>query len=429
MAKTSKSADHVSPVRKQYLDIKSQYANALLFFRLGDFYETFDEDAEVVARELDIVLTSRNVAKGVRVPMAGIPHHAMDNYLSRLIDRGYHVAVCEQVGDTPVNGLMPREVVRTITPGTVVEPSLLASDANNYLAAVVMGEDAAGVAYVDITTGEFAATELNSEDILSVIKGELNRLHPAEILLPDTFDLDTHNNGIPGYKTVWPAWRFEPGRTSEAVLNHFQAASLDGFGFRGKDLAVRAAGAILQYLKDTQPRALELLTGVSTYSLDEFMNLDANTRRNLELVKTIRDGKVRGALLGIVDRTITPMGTRLMRQWVNKPLLDIGEIKKRQEGVTLFYNDGLGRAELRHALKPLADLERLSNRVVGGSAAPRDLTAIRETLYQLPGIQTLLPKGVAENIPLCEDEHALLQAALVEEPPATTNKPGIFRPG
>ena len=272
--------DDVTPVRQQYLDIKRQYPNTILFFRLGDFYETFDEDAEITARELDIVLTSRPVGKGVRAPLAGIPYHAVENYLARLIEKGYHVAICEQVGEQPAKGIFPRKVVRVVTPGTIVEPGLLPGDANNYLAAIFADEARAGIAYVDITTGEFAASELN----LETMRAELMRLHPAEILHPDNLPL---NNGLPGHSTPWPAWRFEPGRCEEAILSHFQATALDGFGLKGQSLAIRAAGAILQYLKETQADALKLLTSLHSYSLSEFMTLDAATRRNLELTETL----------------------------------------------------------------------------------------------------------------------------------------------
>ena len=435
MAKNSSSSGNVSPVRQQYLDIKAQHKDSLLFFRLGDFYETFDEDAQVVSRELDIVLTSRNVAKGVRVPMAGIPHHAMENYLSRLIEKGYHVAICEQVGDEPVKGLMPREVVRTITPGTVVEPGLLPGHGNNYLTAVVVGDGRAGVAYADITTGEFAATEITAHNLGTAVRAEINRLRPAEVVFPDNLDFSDNGNGLLGFQTPWPSWRFEPGRCEEAIKTHFAAASLDGFGLRGRPFAVRAAGGILQYLKDTQPEALNLLTSLGYYSLDDFMVLDANTRRNLELTETIRDGKTKGALLGVLDDTVSPMGARLLRQWVSRPLLDVDPIRTRQAGVSTFFNDGLRRAEVRQALKPLHDLERLTNRVVGGSAMPRDLVAIRETLLALPSLRGLLVENgeglesPLERFTLCEEALYLLQTALAEEPPATLQNTGVIRGG
>jgi DNA mismatch repair protein MutS len=427
------SASKVSPVRKQYLDIKKQYQDAILFFRLGDFYETFDQDAEIVARELDIVLTSRNVGKNSRVPMAGVPHHAAENYLSRLIEKGYHVAICEQVSDEPVNGLMPREVVRIVTPGTVVEPGLLPGEGNNYLAAVLVDENKAGVAYVDITTGEYAAIELASLDIANAVRAELMRLHPAEILLSE--DSELSGDSLPGYLTRWPGWRFELGRSAEELKSHFSVASLDGFGMKAKELAVQAAGAILQYLRETQPAALHLLTGLSAYSLDDFMALDASTRRNLELTETIRGGKVAGSLLGVLDKAVTPMGKRLLRQWVSKPLLDVAEITKRQDQVAVFYDDGLRRAELREALKPLSDLERLTNRVAGGTATPRDLVAVRETLARLPALIGLLPgkekalAGLLKQLDPCEPVLQLLEKAIAEEPPATLQNTGIFREG
>ncbi|RME07061.1 MAG: DNA mismatch repair protein MutS [Anaerolineae bacterium] len=425
------SKNRVTPVRQQYLDIKRQYPDTIVFFRLGDFYETFDEDAQIVSKELEIVLTSRNVAKGVRVPMAGIPHHAVENYLGRLISKGYHVAICEQVGDQPVNGLMPRQVVRVVTPGTVIEPGLLPGDANNYLACVVLEERRGALAYVDITTGEFSATELQGENLLETLRAELIRLKPAEILLPDGLEASPAWIGHP---TSWPSWRFEFARCEQALLDHFKVASLDGFGMRGRPLAVRAAGAIVQYLGETQPAALNLLTGLSTYHLSEFMTLDAATRRNLELTETLR-GSSDGSLLSVLDRTVTPMGRRLMRSWVSKPLLDVEKIRARQEGVQFFFDDGLVRAEFRQQLKGLGDLERLVNRVVAGTAQPRDLVALRGVLTRLPEIRATLPEttpaldAILQDFHLCANELRLLQSALEDEPPAVLGTPGVIRPG
>ena len=424
----------VTPIRKQYLEIKRQHPDSILFFRLGDFYETFDEDAEITARELDIVLTSRPVGGGTRVPLAGIPYHAVENYLSRLIEKGYHVAICEQVGEAPKKGLFPREVVRVVTPGTIVEPGLLPGDANNYLVAVVFSSSStagetgrAGIAYADITTGEFAASQLNTE----TMRAELMRLHPAEILHPEDFPL---NNNLPGHSTPWPAWRFEPGRCEEAILTHFHASALDGFGLKGQTLAIRAAGAILQYLKETQTDALKLLTSLHSYSLSEFMTLDAATRRNLELTETLR-GNRKGSLLGTLDFTVTPMGKRLIHQWVSQPLLEVEKVNKRLDGVEFFFKRGMERAELRTALKPLADIERLTNRIIAGHALPRDLVALRETLAQIPAIQNIL-EGLGQNpaLPLelldpCENELSLLQSTIEDEPPATLQNSGIIRSG
>jgi DNA mismatch repair protein MutS len=435
-------AEDITPIRKQYLEIKRQYPNAIVFFRLGDFYETFDQDAEIAAHELDIVLTSRPVGKGVRVPLAGIPHHAVENYLARLIEHGYHVAICEQVGDQPVKGIFPREVVRVVTPGTVLESGLLPSDANNYLACVVIQGNQAGIAYVDISTGEFAVTELNSDDIQIAVRAELTRLHPAEILYPDEMPI---NDGLTGHLTAWPTWRFESTRCQEALLTHFGVASLDGFGLRGMTMAVMATGAILQYLKETQPAALKLLTNLNTYSTSEFMTLDASTRRNLELIETIRDGSVLGSLLGELDHCVTPMGKRMMRQWVSKPLLEVEQIQKRQQGVLLLARNGMLRAELRAALKPISDLERLTTRLVSGTAQPRDLVGMRATLQRLPGLFQLFNNDdssetkhepqqnaiaiVLKEFDACIDELELLESSIADDPPSTLQNTGVIKPG
>lgn len=430
------SIEKVTPVRRQYLDIKNQYPDSIIFFRLGDFYETFDEDAETVSRVLDIVLTSRTVGKGARVPMAGIPHHAAENYLSRLIEKGYHVAICDQIGDVPIDGLMPREVVRVITPGTILESSLLPGDGNNYLASIVFDEHRAGVAYVDITTGEFAATEIQENHIEDLVRSELLRLNPAEVLIPDNLKIE--KDGLPCHFTTFSSWRFEEDRCIGVLQNHFHVKTLDGYGVRGFPYAVRAAGAILQYLDQTRAGALKLLSGLSRYSLEEFMTLDAATRRNLELTETIRTGTTSGSLLGILDQTITPMGKRLIRQWVSKPLLDVTSIQKRHQGVTVFFKDGLKRAEIREKLKGLQDLERLSNRVAGGTAQPRDLVGIRDTLSRLPALRGLFPdrfeKGsyldeLFEGFSSCGEAYELICSAIEEDPPAVLGKIGIIKPG
>jgi DNA mismatch repair protein MutS len=421
-----------TPIRRQYLDIKRQYPDTILFFRLGDFYETFDEDAHTVSKVLDIVLTSRNVAKGMRVPMAGIPHHAMENYLGRLIDQGYHVAICEQVGDQPIKGLMPRKVMRVVTPGTIVEEGLLPQDANNYLVSVVVGDDRAGVAFIDITTGEFSATELSGADIQGILRAELIRLKPAEVLHSEDLVI---KDDYPGYPTSLPNWRFEYFRCETVLLEHFKVSALDGFGVRGLPLAIRAAGVVIQYLNETQPAALNLITGLSTYNISEFMTLDAATRRNLELTETIRHGTVKGSLLGVLDLTITPMGKRLIRQWVGKPLLDVDGIRKRQAGLGYFFENGLLRAEVRTTLKPINDLERLTNRILGGMAQPRDLVATLSTLQKLPEIKDLFPdnsealQDILSEFTLCRNELDLLSSALAEDPPAILGNTGVIRAG
>ncbi len=416
------SNDDVTPVRQQYLDIKKEYPDSIVFFRLGDFYETFDEDAEITARELDIVLTSRPIGNGVRTPLAGIPYHAVENYLARLIEKGYHVAICEQVGDQPAKGIFPRKVVRVVTPGTVTEPGLLPGDANNYLTSVVLDRETASVSYTDVTTGEFAVTELP----LEALRAELTRLHPAEIIHPDNQILP---DGITGHLTALPAWKFEPGKCNETLLAQFKSSTLVGFGLKDHSLAVRAAGSIIQYLKETQPDALNLLTSLRVYSLNEFMTLDASTRRNLELDETLR-GERKGSLLGTLDYSITPMGKRLMHQWVSQPLLHVEKINKRQDGVQYFFDKGMVRAELREALKPLNDLERLINRVIAGNAQPRDLMAMRSTLGFLPKIKTAISEQVSVGQwTVCEEQYSLLQNAIDDDPPATLQNTGVIKPG
>lgn len=424
------STEDITPVRKQYLDIKKEYPDTILFFRLGDFYETFDEDAEITARDLDIVLTSKPIGKGIRVPLAGIPYHAVENYLARLIEKGHHVAICEQIGELPSKGIFPRKVVRVVTPGTVTEPALLPGDSNNYLAAVILDSSAssngivASVSYTDVTTGEFAVTELP----LEALRAELTRLHPAEILYADNQILP---DGILGHLTKLPAWKFEPGKCTDVLLTQFKSSTLDGFGLKANSLSVRAAGAILLYLKETQPDALNLLNSLRSYSLNEFMTLDSSTRRNLELDETLR-GERKGSLLGVLDQTITPMGKRLIHQWVSQPLLNVEKINQRQSGVEYFVTNGMIRAELRASLKPIVDIERIINRVLAGQVQPRDLVALRSTFLELPKIKEVINKQKAvssKQWSVCAEELSILQNAIDDDPPATLQNTGVIRAG
>jgi len=424
-------AQDITPLRQQYLDIKKQYPDAILFFRLGDFYETFDDDARRASEALDIVLTSRPVAKGVRVPMAGIPFHAADNYLGRLIEKGYRVAIAEQVGDQPDKGLFPREVVRVVTPGTVVEPGLLSAGENNYLAAVCLQENRAGIAYLDITTGEFTGTQLELEEGLNAVRTELTRINPAETLRSEAQELP---NGFPGTLTAVPGWYFEPGRAEELLKGVFGVGSLDGFGLKSMPLTTRAAGALLKYLQETNQNALSSLKSFGTYSLGDFMVLDAETRRNLELAETLRDGKSEGSLLWVLDQTKTPMGKRMLRQWVNKPLLNPAAISTRLDMVETFYRDGVLRNELTHLLHEFHDLERLVNRACTNSIRPPELVSLREDLNLLPKLRALLPQvpalaEVLAGLHEHQDIQNLLEEEIADEPPATLANIGIIKPG
>ncbi len=425
-------AKDLTPIRQQYLDIKKQYPDAIVFFRLGDFYETFDEDAAIASQVLDIVLTSRPVAKGVRVPMAGIPYHAAENYLGRLIEHGYHVAIAEQVGDQPDKGLFSREVVRVVTPGTVVEPGLLPIAKNNYLASVFIQENKAGIAYLDVTTGEFAGTQVEGEDLQAQVRSELIRINPSETLYSEAQVL---GNSLPGTQTPVPNWYYEPGRAEELMKSAFGVSSLDGFGLHDHALTVQAAGALLKYLQETRRDALKSLSGFNTYSLSDFMLLDAETRRNLELTETLRENKVDGSLLGVLDQTRTPMGKRLLRQWVNKPLLNLQAINSRLDMVEFFFQNGVLRKQVSELLAKFHDLERLINRISSQAARPPDLVALREDFALLPQLLELLPSETPALQPILmklhtfDQEKALLDAAIADDPPATLANTGIIKPG
>jgi len=330
-----------TPLRRQYLEIKRRFPQAIVFFRLGDFYETFDQDAELVSRELDIVLTSRPIGKGQRVPLAGIPHHALDGYLAKLIAKGHKVAICEQVGEPALSeakgrALMERQVVRVVTPGTVVEGDLLDQRANNYLAALALEGDRAGLAYVDVSTGEFAVAQIDAE----LLPTELDRLRPAELVLPEGQEPP---EGLQTAVSHLEAHRFQPEAAAELLLAHFGAACLDAFGCADLPLAVAAAGAVLAYLQDNQRAVLPHITRLTTYNTSAFMTLDSQTRRNLELFASIRHGPGTASLLSTIDLTKTSMAARLLRRWLGQPLLDITHIHQRQDRVQFFFQSAVRR--------------------------------------------------------------------------------------
>ncbi len=431
----------VTPLRQQYLDIKKQYPDCILFFRLGDFYETFDADAEIAARELDLVLTGRPVSKDDRVPMAGVPYHALESYVAKLIEKGYHVAVCEQMSEPDGRGIVEREVTRVVTPGTVIEPELLEETRANYLMAVYPVGDAesgqwtrAGIAYADISTGEFAATQLEGENVGMLVLEEIARLSPREILMPQTW-VDRGVTVPAGSHLSGSAdWRFERSAAENSLNQHFETRTLDGFGLTEWPAAICAAGGLLQYVRDTQRGSLSQLSSVRTYSTASFMVLDPFTRRNLELTETIRSRKADGSLLSILDRTVTAMGARLLRTWISQPLLDLNRLNARLEAVEALTQDGALRAELVTALKQISDLERLTNRLVVGRAGPRDLLGLRESLMVVPQIQKLIEAlpplaALLKTLHTCEDVCDHVVRAVADDPPATLNAMGVIRPG
>ena len=384
-------SENITPIRKQYLEIKKQYPDAIVFFRLGDFYETFDQDAEITSKELDIVLTSRNVAKGQRIPMAGIPFHAADNYISKLINKGFHVAICEQIGDQPDKGHLSQKSNSRGNPRYVIESGLIKSETNNYLVSVISDAAKVGFAYLDMSTGEFSVTEILLENSYNKVNAEISRLNPSEIIIPESFNLNQlkTNTSLPKL----PDWKFEIGRCEQFLLNHFNVSNLNGFGLKNKPLAVSAAGSILNYIKESDPASINLFNDIKVYSLDDFMVLDDSTRRNLELTETIRGGNEKGSLLHILDRTTTPMGKRLIRNWINQPLIDSEQSIIGWMRWTIFVTMDLLRSEIFSNLKSISDIERIINRIISGHAIPRDLVALRFSLGQIPKINHFINPG------------------------------------
>jgi DNA mismatch repair protein MutS len=434
-----------TPIRRQYLDIKRRYPHAIVFFRLGDFYETFDEDAKLCARELEITLTSKPMGKNLRVPLAGIPHHALDSYLARLIAKGYKVAICEQMEDpATAKGLVDRQVVRVVTPGTVLEGSLLDERANNYLAALAFAPEAparraggttaerpaVGIAYVDVSTGEFAAAEVSAAQLAA----ELARLRPAELLLAEGVEAPASMETP--VTRLEPYW-FDPEEAERLLREHFQVASLEAFGLRDQPQAVAAASAVLRYVQENQRASLPTITALRAYNATGHMVLDAQTRRNLELFVGGREGRREGSLLAVLDQTRTALGARLLRRWLGQPLLDIISLGERQDLVTSFFEDGLRRGSLREALGDVPDLERLVGRIGAGIASPREVVALRRGLEAIEGVRRALAGEEAESpaerllarLRPCEGVTALIADAIADEPGATLEQGEVVRAG
>jgi DNA mismatch repair protein MutS len=418
----------MTPLREQYLQIKKQFPDTIVFFRLGDFYETFDDDAKIVSQVCNIVLTGREMGTGNRVPLAGVPYHAVESYLSKLIQSGHKVAIIEQTSDEVQKGLMTREVSRVVTPGTVIEPALLQDAKNNYLCSFVVEERRAAIAYADITTGEFAATELDASEM----RAELDRLQPAELLIDARQSALDHASDPKSYLQSlglqYPvsAIRFPDLDAARGILcGQFRVASLDGFGLGELPLATRAAGAVVQYLHENQKSALAQLDTVRVYSTHSFMTLDSATRRNLELVAAIR-GDTNGSLLGVLDHTRTPMGGRLLRQWITQPLLDRAALEQRLDKVDRFVQDTSRREELRALLRSFGDLERLANRVAQGIASPRDLLGLKHSLDTVPQIQSLIGSFNYPVIDSCNAVRELIGRAIRQDAPATLANGGII---
>ncbi|MFT4037187.1 MAG: DNA mismatch repair protein MutS [Thermomicrobiales bacterium] len=419
------AAGPLVPSRRQYLDLKAQHPGAILLYRLGDFYETFDEDAQTLARDARVALTSRSFGRSGRSPMAGIPHHALNHYLNRLLAAGHTVAIAEQM-TPPGKGLVERAVTRVLSPGTVSDPALLPAGESRYLAALHHHGGAWGLAWVDVSTGEFAVAEFSGDDAGTQLAEEVARLNPAETLIPDDAP-DPDRAFLPGHITRLETWRWEPGRGQDLLCSQFRVHSLAGFGCAAMPAAIGAAGATLAYLERTNPALLTLLTGVRVEQPGRWVGLDAATRRNLELTRSLGTGGTRGSLLGVLDLTRTAMGARALRRLVTQPLQDLPEITRRQGVIGALVAAPAVRAAARDALGGIGDLERLVGRVADRSASAREFLSLTAALQRLPDLaETLAPAGLAPSIPdECADLAVMLEDAVGED----GNGGAVIRPG
>jgi len=429
----------LTPMMKHYMDTKALHPDCILFYRLGDFYEMFFEDAITASRELEITLTGKSCGLEERAPMCGVPHHAVDGYLNRLVSKGYKVAIAEQVEDAKVaKGLVKREVVRIVTPGTNLDLMSLDETKNNYLMAIVYAGGRFGVATVDVSTGEYLVTEL--PDGVKLLD-EIHRFMPSEIICNETFsmsglDLTELQEQLEISLYTLEAWYFDEALCVQKLKDHFQVSSLQGLGLDGFDGGILSAGALLQYLQETQKNSLLQLTQIKPYSIGKNMMLDRSTRRNLELCETLREKQKRGSLLWVLDRTKTAMGARTLRKYIEQPLLEKEEIEYRLTAVASLLEDAITREELREYLTPVYDIERLITKIAFGSANPRDLTAFSGSLKMLPPIRYLLAdlsspllQEVREKLDPLEDLFALIEAAIGDDPPLTMKEGGIIRDG
>ncbi|MEM2142614.1 MAG: DNA mismatch repair protein MutS, partial [Candidatus Thorarchaeota archaeon] len=429
-----------TPMQRQYLQLKRQFPDSILMFRLGDFYEMFNEDAVQASKVLDIVLTSRG--EGVeRWPMCGVPYHAVESYVAKLLQAGLTVAIADQLEDPSLaRGIVKRDVVRVITPGTVMESTILEDSKNNYLAAVALHEETTGIAAVDISTGEFLLTEIREPLDGESVVNEVARLGPSELLLPESLyrsgNFRETAEEVGARITVRPDADFSVTRAEQRLRDYYRVLTLDGFGITEHPVALAASGAILEYLQEVQRGNTVTLAHPRYYSADQFMILDSITQRNLEWLKNARDGTTRGTLLSVLSRTLTPMGKRLLKQWILQPLRSIPAIEKRLDAVEEMSRDATIRQRCEDALRAIGDIERTTSRITFGAGNARDLLALAGYLARLPDVKramescrsTLLVETRDAIEPL-QELHDTLRAAIVEDPPATTREGNMIRPG
>jgi len=438
-----------TPAMKQYQNIKGDYPDSILFFRIGDFYEMFFDDAITASKALNITLTSRDKNKENPVPMCGVPHHAVDIYIGRLIKKGFKVAVCEQMEDPKtVKGVVKREVIRVITPGTVLNPNLLGEKDNNFFVSLYPDQNGYGIAVIDISTGDFRVAEFTDssgnshEDLLKRIKNEFLKLEPKEILVPKSFlnnsdsKLQTLNSELSAAVNSCEEWVYDYDYAYKTLLEQFKTVSLDGFGCENMPLAISAAGAAIYYFKATQKSPLTHLYRISLLKSDDFMNLDFSTQRNLELTRRSYDGSKEGSLLGLLDLTVTSMGGRRLKDWLLKPLLNADKIKTRHETVGKLKDSHRTREEIRDNLSKILDMERLTARITLSAANARDLIALKNSIAPIKTIKELIEKipgeifkGMISEWDDLTDIEKLIDISIKDEPPLSLKDGGLIKDG
>ena len=432
-------SNELTPMMKQYMQTKEEYKDCILFYRLGDFYEMFFDDALTASKELEITLTGKNCGLEERAPMCGIPYHAVDSYLNRLVSKGYKVAICEQVEDPKTaKGIVKREVIRVVTPGTNLDTQGLDETKNNYIMCIVYMADRYGLSVADVTTGEYLVTELDSQ---TKLMDELYKFMPSEIVCNEAFymsglDLDDLKNRLHMAIYSLETWYFDDALCRETLQEHFKVASLEGIGLSDYECGMIASGALLKYLEETQKNSLSHMSRLTRYATGNYMVLDSATRRNLELVETLREKQKRGSLLWVLDKTKTAMGARTLRKYVEQPLIDKKSIVKRLDAVAELKDNAICREEIREYLNPVYDLERLVGKITYQSANPRDLIAFQSSLSMLPSVKCILKdmesdllKEIYEELDPLEELCDLVGRAIQEEPPLAMKEGGIIKDG
>ena len=428
-----------SPMMQHYLQTKEEYPDCILFYRLGDFYEMFFEDAKIVSRELELTLTGKSCGQEERAPMCGVPFHAYESYMNRLVAKGYKVAICEQMEDPKqAKGMVWREVIRVVTPGTNINEQALDEGKNNYIMCIVSLSDQFGVATADVTTGDFFVTEVDSKRRLL---DEIYKFSPTEVVCNEALfmsglDIDDLKNRVGIVLYSLEHWYFDDSLCENTLKEHFRVNSLEGLGLADLECGMIASGSLLKYLYETQKNSLEQISAIHPYTTGKFMVLDSSTRRNLELVETLREKAKRGSLLWVLDKTKTAMGARMLRSFVEQPLIEKEEIEGRLDAIEELMQRAIDREELREYLNPVYDLERLLTRITYQSANPRDLTAFKSSIGMIPHIRGILLElqskeiqGICEDMDTLEDLYTLIDAAIEEEPPITVREGGIIKDG